>query len=581
MTTRSATCLLLLTLMAGPAGAQTPRAERLASPDALFYVDIIQPKAVLKNVADPGLQRAVADLPGVAEALKKPDVAGLPAVATYVAQLLGTDVPDAAARLLGGGVSLVVEGEKGPERAFVVVTPADAGFLGKAHETFLDLARKDAAGKGMPDPIKENEYQGTKVYSTSPAEAHAIAGGVLVVSNSADTLRMVLDRLAKPPTTSLADSADWKARRDSLPKDTVAWTYVNFAKLRQIDPATYAPEKPNPALAFIAGPWYESLLKADSASMALRWGDGKLGAEFTLPKPAAGRSKASETYIPPAGASAPPALKPPGVIASMTLWRDLSKVWDNRADIFPPETLAGLAQLDTTAGTFFAGRDFSTGVLGSLTSDWRLVVAQQDVKTLSPVPATKLPSFALVVGLRPEDEEFADRLMSAFTSFVGLVNIGAQQSKAPPLMPRVETFEGVTIQSSKFSAPRNVPKGEPVHQRHNFSPSAAIVDHQFILGSSLTLTRDLVHAVKNPGPAEPATLAMDVDGGKLAKLVEDNKAGLVADNMLKKGIAKPQAEAENASLARILRYLNRGHLQAVDGPDASRLRLDFNPEAKP
>ena len=578
MTPRSTACLLLLTLAAGPVGAQTPKAERLASPDALLYVDILKPKAVLTNVADPGLQRFVADLPGMAETLKKPDVANLPDVANYVAQLLGTDVPDAAARLLGGGVSLVVEA---PDRAFVVVTPADPAFLGKAHETFLDLARKDAAGKGMPDPITTSEYQGVKIYATSPAEAHAIAGGVLLVSGSADMLKVALDRVAKAPSASLADSADWRARRDALPKDAVAWTYVNLARLRKLDPATFAPEKPNPALAFLAGPWYESLLKADSASLALKWADGKIGAEITLPKPAAGRSNAADTYIPPAGASAPPALKPPGTIASLTLWRDLSKVWDRRAEIFPAETLAGLAQLDTQAGTFFAGRDFSTGVLGALTTDWRLVVANQDVKTLSPVPATKLPSFALVIGLKPDDEDFAERLLSAFSSLIAITNLESGKNKVPTLITRTETFEGATVQSSRFAAPKAAAQGEPVHQRYNFSPSAAIVDHQFILGSSLTLTRDLVHAVKNPGRAEPATLAMDVDGALLAGVVDRNKAGLVADSMLKKGNSKAQAEAETASLSRFLRYLNRGHLSAVDGADAARIRLDFTLEARP
>ena len=46
-----------------------------------------------------------------------------------------------------------------------------------------------------------------------------------------------------------------------------------------------------------------------------------------------------------------------------------------------------------------------TGVLGALTSDWRLVVAMQDYTAMSPVPDVKLPAFALVVDVRPDDED--------------------------------------------------------------------------------------------------------------------------------------------------------------------------------
>ena len=150
-----------------------------------------------------------------------------------------------------------------------------------------------------------------------------------------------------------------------------------------------------------------------------------------------------------------------------------------RADLLTPEAVQGLAQLDTFAGQFFGGRDFGTGVLGALTSDWRLVVAMQDYAAMSPVPDVKLPAFALVVDVRPDDEDFAARLKVAFQSFVGLANLGAAQSKAPPLELGSETFEGVTISTTHFMAPVNKPNNEaedkdkgPVHSRHNFSPSA-------------------------------------------------------------------------------------------------------------
>ena len=96
------------------------------------------------------------------------------------------------------------------------------------------------------------------------------------------------------------------------------------------------------------------------------------------------------------------------------------------------------------------GRDFGTGVLGALGTDWRLVVARQDPSTLDPMPDDKLPAFALIADLKPDDEEFAIRLKAAFQSFVGLVNLGAAQKGEPPLEQGSEVFEGVTISTASY-----------------------------------------------------------------------------------------------------------------------------------
>ena len=97
-------------------------------------------------------------------------------------------------------------------------------------------------------------------------------------------------------------------------------------------------------------------------------------------------------YVPGQGKGTAPPLRPPGTIASLSLWRDWATIWESRADLFPPETVQGFAQLDTFAGQFFGGRDFGTDVLGAFDPHWRLVVAQQDYAALKPAPDVKLPA---------------------------------------------------------------------------------------------------------------------------------------------------------------------------------------------
>jgi hypothetical protein len=187
------------------------------------------------------------------------------------------------------------------------------------------------------------------------------------------------------------------------------------------------------------------------------------------------------------------------------------------------------------------------------------------------------------VDLKPDDDDFAQRLKVAFQSFVGLVNLGAAESKskAPPLTLGSETVDGITISTSRFmpsKAPR--PKGEPVDPRHNFSPSVGQVGDHFFLSSSVGLARDLAKALKAPRKPTDSTVAAEVNQAELAKLVERNRPRLVMQNMVEKGNDKAAAETEIELLAKLLRYLGRGTLSAQDTPEAFQLRVNFALDSK-
>jgi hypothetical protein len=182
----------------------------------------------------------------------------------------------------------------------------------------------------------------------------------------------------------------------------------------------------------------------------------------------------------------------------------------------------------------------------------------------------------LIVDLKPDDEEFSQRLQAAFQSFIGLANLGAAQEKAPPLMLGSETVEGITIATSHYAPPKGRKSEEPIDQRFNFSPSSALVGNTFVLSSSLPLARDLVRALKDPGKGSPAaTLVGAGDGRELARLIEQNRATLVAKNMQEKGNDRPKAEREVGLLVHLAQYLGRASLAVRDRPEATGIRLEF------
>ncbi|HEV3165629.1 MAG TPA: hypothetical protein VGZ22_16500, partial [Isosphaeraceae bacterium] len=383
--------------------------------------------------------------------------------------------------------------------------------------------------------------------------------------------------------SAITSDTTWKARRAQVPADASAWGLVRIDRLKALDPKKFqVPHQPNPGATFLFGHWLEALRQAPWLAASVTWTADRMRAEIALPTPASGYSDEWKKFLPPAesgGAAVAP--HPPGTIACLSLWRDLAAIWEVRADLFSPETVQNLTKLDSFAGQFFAGRDFGTGVLGSLAGDWRLVIAHQDYAAMNPVPDVKLPAFALVINLKPGDDEFAQRLKVAFQTFIGLANVGGAQSKAPPLMLGSEEYEGVSIATARFMPPKDaLPKDASVHQRHNFSPSAMQVGDHFVLSSSTGLARSLAKTLKEPRKPTDVTLLAEVDPTELAKLVEVNKSRLVMQNMLQKGNDKAAAEKEIGLLTSLLQYVGLATLSAKDGAEAVQLHLNVSIPAR-
>lgn len=569
--------IALVAVSSQSAFADGPRGAEWVSKDAIVYVEATHPKILLDRAIDPKMQERLAAIPQYEKFLKSPKFEELKNGVQFVSMLLDTKWDEGLCKLAGGGIVLALEVQpgKGPVPV-VAVTPTDPAFLKKAHAKLLEIARNDAKTKGNPDPVQESTHKGVTIYSLGKDQAHAIVKDTLVISHSADLLKRVVERVLDGSADSIASNPQWKARRAKVGDDTLAWALVRLDRLREIDKKFVVAEPNNAGPTFLLGQWIDAFRKAPWVAAQVRWTDSNLGAEVTMPTPEGGYSETFKKFLPPRGEAALLPLRPKGTIASLSLWRDVSAVWDVRNDLFPPEVVQGLAQLDTFAGQYFGGRDFGSGVLGAIGPDWRLVVAEQDYSAIKPVPDNKLPAFAVVIDLKPDDDDFAQRLKVAFQSFIGLANLGAAQSKAPPLELGSEVVDGVTIATSHFMAPKAAPGArEPVHQRQNYSPSAAQVDNHFILSSSLGLTKDLIPTLRQPAKQTDVTAILTADGPTLVHLLELNRGRLVSQNMLEKGNDKATASGQIDLLLNLLRYAGVGMLTAKDNPDSVEFRLDF------
>jgi len=571
--------------------------EKWISADALVCLDVPRPDRMIDRLTDPRYLAYVKLSPQYKRFLDGKNVTELSAVVNLIAAQLGTTWDQGLRDLTGGGILAAVEAEPGHEpRICVMVTASKAELPDLVNQAFLKLVRQDAKDKGKPDPVKTSNHRGLVVHALGgeQAIAYTIDAGKLIISNSVKNLERLIARVKDQPAqagqpvgsrsasaVTLADRAEWKARRDRQDPDTVAWAFADLVRLRQVDPKRFAgTNKPDTGAIFLFGSWLEALQKAPSITAGLKWSDNELSATVDLPVPKTGRAQAYKGYVPDTGKGTIPPIKPPGTIASLSLWRDWSTIWESRSELFTPEAVQGFAQLDALAGQFFGGREFGADVLGAFDPHWRLVIAQQDYAALKPAPDVKYPGFAIVAELGSADSDFGERFKVGFQAIIGISNVDGAQKKVAALELGSEEVEGVKLATARYMIPRNSALAtETPNQRYNFTPATAQVGKYLILSSSVGVARSVIKELKSKrgpgagGTESNETLVLEADGPELARLLEQNRSRLAMQLMLNRGETKEKAHEDVALGLDLLRYLGQGRLVIRDEPGRSHLEV--------
>jgi hypothetical protein len=562
----------------------------------VICLEIPHPEVLIDRLIDPRIQQYLGVVPQYRKFLEGDQFQQLKAVVNVVATQVGTTWDRGLRDLTGGGIVAAVEVDAGQEpRVTLLITPKDLPLLERTLQVVVKLARDDAKKNAKADPVRTSDHNGVVVYMLGGEKgaAYAIISGTLAISNSAKSLERLIDRhvgskpgsgTAKPALLRFTDQPEWRAMRERQGADVAAWAFADLDRLKKLDPKKFnLPEKGNTGIVLLFGSWYEVLRRAPSIQGSIRWTATELSANVEVPVSKPGRPVTIKGYVPDQAHGNAPLLRPPGTIASLSLWRDWATIWESKSELFTPEAVQGFAQLDTAAGQFLGGKEFGPDVLGAFDPHWRLVIAEQDYRDLKVKPDPKVPAFALVAELNAPDDEFASRLKIAFQSIVAISNVEAAQKKAPVMELGSEQVEGVTIATTRFLVPKtSAPANEQALQRYNYTPSAGQVGKYFIFSTSTGLARALVKELKatsDPRVAaveEKATFTVEADGPAVAHYLEGNRARMVMQSVLKQGETKDKAEQRVGLNLDLLRYLRHGRLVVQDDPDATRFRVKLD-----
>ena len=310
---------------------------------------------------------------------------------------------------------------------------------------------------------------------------------------------------------------------------------------------------------------------------SLQLGEDDVRIAITAPGEPVNKSAESKFYFGKTGDGAAKPLRPEGTMASATVYRDLSTLWQSGPDLFNEAIATQMAQADSGLSTFFGGKSFGTDVLGAFAPQMQVVAVRQDYHAAGLAePKIKIPGFALVFRVR--GEKFAavrKQIRVGFQSAIALGNLDGTSKGRPTFEMLAEKRGGCDIQYTSYDPTDKATAKDDTYL--NFTPALVTSDKYMMLCSTRQIAEQLADAVEKEGVAKPTiadNLRIEIDGTAVAQLIHDDREQLIAQNMLEKGHDRAAAEKEIDLLETLVGYVSKAKVRLTPMEHSVTLQIE-------
>ena len=557
------------------AGEQT--AAQLLPETTVGYIEITDTAAIMSALYDHPLSLHIQGMEAWKTATKTEQYRAFLTGRKFFEIQVGSEWRPAIEGITAGGIFAAFDAAT--EGVVILVRTKDEATAENFRLKILELTQLNEEKNGKAEP-----YRDVKIYKTDKNSGAAVVGRWVVVTNKGELGKGVLDRLldGNDPAPdvevagTLSANAQFKASYAKRSAESQAWAYGNIQAVRDAGAAKklFEGKAENPLAELLVGGIQSVLQHAPFVTADLQVANSGLSLQFSTPCEEGWIPEERQYYFGTnTEGSAPVLPEVPDTLMTLAAYRDVSQMWLRAGDLFDEQMNDKLAEAESGLSTIFAGRDFGEEVLGAIQPQIGLIVTRQSFENVTPVPALKLPAFALVLKLR-DAETMRPELRRTFQSVIGFFNIVGAMEGRPQLELDMEKSGDIDLVTSRYVPEKKDKDSTTADMIFNFSPSAAFSGDQFILSSTTALAKQLSATPETVALTSGINTALDLRSAAIREALNDNREQLISQNMLSEGHSREEAEAAINIVLEAVRCINGAGLALRREKDLLTLKLN-------
>ena len=552
-------------------------ASQLLPDTTVGYVEITDTAAIMASLYDHPVSHHIQNLDVWKTATQTEQYRAFLTGRKFLEIQIGSDWRPALEELSVGGIFAAYDAAT--QGAVILMKSKDDATAENFRTKILELTRLNEEKNGKTD-----EYRDVTIYKVDKQSGSAVVGNWIVLTNKGELGKSILDRLLdqKPSDTNteisgtLSANAQFKATYALRNADSQAWAYGNIQTIRDAGAAKkfFEGKAENPLAEALVGGIQSVLQHAPFVTADMKLTEAGLTMKFQTPWQGDWIPEERAYFFgPDSNGSAPVLPEIPDTLLTLSTYRDISQMWLRAGDLFDEQMNDKLAEADSGLSTIFAGRDFGEEILGALDPQMGLIVTRQSFENVSPVPALKLPAFALILKLR-DAETMRPELRRTFQSVIGFFNIVGAMEGRPQLEMDMAKVNDVDLITSHYVPEKKDKDSTTADMIFNFSPSAAFSGDQFILASTADLAKQLASAPAARASDNGVNTQMALHAEAIRDALSDNREQLISQNMLEEGHSREEAEAAIDLVFEFVRCIKGAGMTLWHEKDSLSLQLN-------
>lgn len=509
----------------------------LFPPSTVIYAELSNAEELAETIYEHPLRARIEAMPAYQQFTQSAQFRQIEQGRTMAEGMIGMPIRQAIETFLAQGASVGFDAQS--ESFAAIIRGKDAKTMRELRDKALALVSLAREGT----TVTKVEYRGIEAHRAEDIRL-AVHEDRMLLTNSSDLGKAIIDRMLDGGE-SLAGHSGYQEAKATQPEGATLWAFADVETIRSSGAAEaiYEQQIDNPVLEALVGGIQSNLQQTSYATATIVADKQHVSIELSTPHQTDWVPEEREYYFGSDGNGRAPAIATPDeTLFTLSTYRDLSEMWLRAGDLFGPETNDQFAQADAGLTTIFAGRDFGEEILGSLSPEIAFIATRQDFTGRNPIPALKLPSFAIIAELR-DPEKMRRELRRTFQSTVGFFNVVGAMNGLNQLELDIEKLDdGAEVVTASYVAEDGQEEATDAPLQFNFSPSVGFSGNRFVLASEIGLAKTLTSAEETEQDSTDNTWS-SLNAETLREVLRDNREQLIANNMLEEGNDRDEAEA--------------------------------------